>query len=131
MPKSKVDRLRGKRTHGKGNTKNKRGAGCKGGAGRAGSFKHKFTKYFPLLGKRKLVSPRLSAKVRVKTITLHDLNKYITDKDYIDLKEIGFGKILGTGNLSKAIKIKNAQVTKVAKEKIEKVGGVIEWVFMQ
>jgi large subunit ribosomal protein L15 len=126
MPKSKVDRLRGKRTHGKGNTKNQRGAGSKGGSGRAGSFKHKFSKYFTMLGKRKLISPRLHAKVRVKTITLNDLNKYIVDKETIDLKEIGFGKILGTGNLNKPVKIKNAQVTKIAKEKIEKAGGVIE-----
>jgi len=126
MPKSKVDRLRGKRTHGKGNTKNKRGAGCKGGAGRAGSFKHKFTKYYMTIGKRKILSPRLAPKVKLKTITLHDLNSYIKDKDFIDLKEIGFEKILGTGNLNKAIKIKNAQVTKIAREKIEKVGGVVE-----
>jgi len=126
MPKSKVDRLRGKRTHGKGNTKNQRGAGSKGGAGRAGSFKHKFSKYFPTIGKRKLLSPRLHAKTRVKTITLHDLNKYIVDKETIDLKTIGFEKILGTGTLNKPVKITNAQVTKIAKEKIEKAGGVIE-----
>ncbi len=126
MPKSKVDRLRGKRTHGAGNTKNKRGAGCKGGRGRAGSFKHKFTKYQVTIGKRKILSPRLSAKEKLKTITLHDLNKYLIDKDFIDLKEIGFQKILGTGNISKAVKIKNALLTKVAKEKIERAGGVIE-----
>lgn len=126
MSKSKVDRLRGKRTHGKGNTKNKRGAGCKGGRGRAGSFKHKFTKYYVVIGKRKLLTPRLRAKTKLKTITLHDLNKYLTDKDTLDLKEIGFEKILGTGNLEKAVKIKNAQVTKIAKKKIEDKGGVVE-----
>lgn len=126
MPKSKVDRLRGKRTHGKGNTKNKRGAGCKGGVGRAGSFKHKFTKYQVVIGKRKLLSPRLSAKRKLKTITLHDLNKYLINKDVIDLKEIGFDKVLGTGNIDKKITLKKAIVTKVAKDKIEKLGGVVE-----
>ncbi len=126
MSKSKVDRLRGKRTHGKGNTKNKRGAGCKGGAGRAGSFKHKFTKYYVMIGKRKLLSPRLRAKEKLRTITLHDLNKYLVNTDTIDLKEIGFDKILGTGNILKSIKVKNAILTKTAKEKIEKKGGVIE-----
>jgi len=126
MPKSKVDRLRGKRTHGKGNTKNKRGAGNQGGAGRAGSFKHKFTKYQVIVGKRKLVSPRLGPKDKPKAITLHDLNSYLLNKDVIDLKEIGFQKILGTGNLTKKVTIKNALVTKVAREKIEKLGGVIE-----
>lgn len=126
MPKSKVDRLRGKRTHGKGNTKNRRGSGSKGGVGRAGSFKHKFTKYHVVIGKRKLISPRLPAKKKLKTITLRDLNVYLKDKDVIDLKALGYEKVLGTGNLDKKITLKNAQVTKVAKQKIEKLGGVIE-----
>ncbi len=126
MPKSKVDRLRGKRTHGKGNTKNKRGAGNEGGAGRGGSFKHKVTKYQVVIGKRKLISPRLGPKVKLVTITLHDLNKYLKTSDTVDLKVLGFDKILGTGNINKKVIIKNAQVTKIAREKIEKLGGVIE-----
>ena len=51
----KKNKLRGNRTHGKGNTKNHRGAGSKGGRGRAGSHKHKFSKYYKTFGKHGFV----------------------------------------------------------------------------
>ena len=40
----------GERTHGHGDTKNRRGAGNRGGRGRAGSHKHKFSKYYATFG---------------------------------------------------------------------------------
>ena len=126
MSKSKVDRYRGNRSHGKGNTKNQRGGGSTGGKGRGGAFKQKFSRYAKLVGQRKKLKPRLSAKPRLKTITLNDLNKYITDNKEINLKDIGFQKILGTGQLNKPVVIKNAVVTVKAKEKIESAGGKVE-----
>jgi len=131
MSKSKVDRLRGKRTHGKGNTKNNRGGGSNGGRGRGGSFKHKFTKYAPLIGVRKLLKPRLKAKDRLEAITLTQLDLIIKDQTVIDLKQLGYDKILGTGNITKKVTIKNVKaITEVAKSKIEAIGGLIEWVFI-
>ncbi|MDP6704213.1 MAG: uL15 family ribosomal protein [archaeon] len=41
-------------------------------------------------------------------------------------KRLPVVKILGSGNLTKALNIKNVLVTKSAKEKIEKAGGSIE-----
>ena len=124
---SREDRLRGKRTHGKGNTKNSRGGGSNGGRGRAGSFKHKFTKYAPMVGKRKIIKPRLKGKLRLKTITLTQLDLIIKDQTLIDLKKLGYDKILGTGNVTKKINIKNVKsITAVAKSKIEALGGLIE-----
>jgi len=122
MGKTKVDRLRGKRTHGHGNTKNARGSGCTGGKGRAGSTKHKFTKYYVDFGKRITLKP----KKKIKTITLEALSEIIANKKEINLKELGYDKILGKGKLSKPIIIKNAILTKIAKEKIESIGGKIE-----
>ena len=122
MSKSKLDRLRGHRTNGKGNTKNKRGAGCKGGRGRAGSHKHKFSKYYMTFGIKK----RLNPKTKLKTITLEDLKLLAKDKKEINLSDFGFQKILGKGNITTPLIIKNAVLTKVAKEKIEKAGGRIE-----
>jgi large subunit ribosomal protein L15 len=122
MGKSKVDKLRGKRSHGKGNTKNNRGSGCKGGKGRAGSKKHKFTKYYLTFGIKK----RLCCKKTLKTINLVDLIPLVKDKTEINLKELGYDKILGKGEIKSAIKFKNALVTNLAKEKIEKAGGSIE-----
>ena len=47
----KKNKQRGERTHGHGNTKNKRGAGSRGGVGKAGSHKHKYSKYYDSFGK--------------------------------------------------------------------------------
>lgn len=122
MVKSKLDKLRGKRSHGRGNTKNGRGSGCKGGKGRAGSHKHKFSKYYVDFGVKK----RLKTKQNLKSINLRDLNPLIKDQKEIDLKKLGYDKILSKGNITKPIKFKNALATKSAKEKIEKAGGSVE-----
>jgi len=126
MVKRKIDRLRGKRTHGHGNTKNARGSGCTGGKGRAGSTKHKFTKYYVDFGQRIFLKP----KTKLKTITLEALSDMIKDKKEINLKELGYDKILGKGNITKPVVFNNALVTAVAKEKIEKAGGKVQWVFL-
>lgn len=122
MGRTKVDRLRGKRTHGHGNTKNARGSGCTGGKGRAGSTKHKFTKYYVDFGQRIFLKP----KEKLKTITLEALSELIKDKKEINLKALGYDKILGKGKLTKPVIIKNALATAIAKEKIESVGGKLE-----
>ena len=122
MGKRKIDRLRGTRTHGHGNTKNARGSGCTGGKGRGGSTKHKFTKYYVDFGKRVFLKP----KAKLKTITLEALSGMILDKKEINLKELGYDKILGKGNINKPVIFKNALATEIAKEKIEKAGGKIQ-----
>jgi len=127
MSKTKIDRLRGHRTHGKGNTKNHRGAGSKGGRGRAGSFKHKRTKFLPYANCNTKI--RFKAKTKLIEINLTDLEKLVGNNREIDLKKLGYDKILGSGNLTKALIIKNAKFTVTAKVKIEKAGGKIEWVF--
>jgi large subunit ribosomal protein L15 len=123
MSKRKIDRLRGQRTHGRGNTKNGRGGGCKGGKGRAGAFKHKRFTFYEVTSQPK---KRLHPKPKQKAITLDQLNFLIVDKKEIDLKEMGYDKILGSGNLTKPVVIKNAIVTQKAKQKIEAAGGKIE-----
>ena len=53
----KVNKQLGERTHGHGDTKNWRGSGNRGGVGRAGSHKHKFSKYWMTFGiKRRLAN---------------------------------------------------------------------------
>ena len=122
MSKRKIDRLRGNRNHGKGNTKNNRGSGCKGGKGRAGSFKHKFTKYYVTIGTKITQKP----KPKPRTINLGDLDLLVKNKTEINLKELGYDKILAKGKLTKKLIIKNAVATEKAKEQIEKMGGKIE-----
>lgn len=48
MPKKKVKKFRGSRTHGKGRNRRNRGVGCRGGRGNAGVHKHKYIKFIKL-----------------------------------------------------------------------------------
>ena len=101
----RVNKLRGKRFHGHGNTKNARGKGARGGMGRAGSHKHKFTSYWMTFG----VKVTLKPKPKPKALNLADfvrlLPKWIAEKRaerrggqvLVDGKKVGIGKILGRG----------------------------------
>ncbi len=127
----KKNKLRGKRHHGGGNTKNRRGAGGRGGVGRAGSHKHKFSKHYVDFG----VSVVLKPKPKPLAVNLDFVSDKI--KDWVSLgkvkvvdgffvidgKALGFGKILGKGFVSEKIRVVNCSVSKSAAEKIRKSGG--------
>lgn len=130
----KKNKLRGHRSHGKGDTKNRRGSGCKGGKGRAGSHKHKFSKYYATFGLKR----KLKSKIKKKTVNLEILENRIEElvkngaaekKDdvfVIDCKKAGIEKILGKGAITKKVQLLNVEVSAKAKEKIEKAGGSFE-----
>lgn len=138
--RNKKNRLRGQRTHGRGNTKNARGKGTKGGQGKAGSHKHLFSKYWQKFGKKGFKPKR---RIVFEEINLDDLNECInafkrkepsrlsecfSEENglvVIDLKERNF-KVLGNGSIEGKIILKNASLSKKAKEAIEKVGGRVE-----
>ena len=117
--KKKVYRMRGKRTHGGGASKNRRGKGSRK------TNKRTFTtniahvrKYEPWrINKRGFVS----AKKKERAVNLDWLNSK-ADKE-IDITTLGFGKVLGGGSLTRPLKIKAHTFSKKAKEKIEKAGG--------
>lgn len=127
----KKDKLRGQRTHGKGNTKNKRGAGSRGGRGRAGSHKHKYSKYYKTFGGKKQMKP----KKKPRALNLSELNSVLKelvekkkaeikgDEIFIDGKIAGIGKILSRGKIEKKLVLKNVKVSKKALEKITTAGG--------
>ncbi|WP_135828270.1 uL15m family ribosomal protein [Halorussus halobius] len=69
----KKRRQRGSRTHGGGSHKNRRGAGHRGGRGRAGRDKHEFHNYEPL-GKHGFDRPE-KVKDEVLTITVQKLDE--------------------------------------------------------
>jgi len=130
----KKNKLRGQRTHGGGGTKNRRGAGSRGGVGRAGSHKHKFSKYYLDFGvKRKLKAKEKEIAINLETIS-ENISEWLStgqakkENSIIVLngKLLGFGKVLGRGPLKEKIKIENASVTKKAQEKIVENGGIIE-----
>jgi large subunit ribosomal protein L15 len=124
----KKNKVRGERTHSKGDTKNNRGAGCRGGRGRAGSSKGKFCS-LARLDTRKY---RLKPKTKTKSISLGDLDnqieklvlkeKIVKDKDaYIIDSKSGFDKILSQGETDKKL-IVRINATKKAIAKITKKG---------
>ena len=124
MKRKKVVKLRGSQTHGYGAKKKHRGAGSRGGRGFAGSKKQKKTwiiKYrrdhigkfgFKSLKKRKLAaSPKI--------INLRNL----PPGKEVDLKKLGYDKVLGSGELHGPVTVKAKSFSKKAREKIEQTHG--------
>ncbi len=130
MKRKKLVKQRGHRTHGWGSPKKHRGAGSRGGRGHAGSKKHKrvwVAKNEPdRLGKRGFHSLRdKRVKARVRAINLRDLERIALKKGIkeINLKELGYDKLLGAGEISRKLIVKADMFSASAKEKIEKAGG--------
>lgn len=127
-------KYRGKsRTHGAGR-KARRGAGLKGGRGRAGANKHRFLQLQVLGGKH----PHLAAKPYGRTgftsksrtpedvtINVGDLAAKFPGATEIDLTEAGFTKLLGSGNIDAKVTVTVAKATDGAVSKIEAAGGSV------
>ena len=131
-------RRRGERTyHGK--SKRWRGKGSRGGRGKAGLDKHKWTytvKYAKEhFGKRGFKSIAKKKGLKPKAISLRNLNMLIEklEKDEklefengrikIDLIKLGYDKIIGGGKLEKPLTIITKMASEKAKLKIEEAGG--------
>lgn len=113
--------MRGSMTHGWGAKKKHRGKGSKGGKGYGGSTKHKrsyiYAKEPDHFGKRGF----FALKKKDKTINVGELEKIGGNE--IDLKAMGYDKLLSKGNMTMPLSIKVKRASKKAKEKIEKAGG--------
>jgi large subunit ribosomal protein L15 len=59
----------------------------------------------------------------IKTINVGELDKF--KEENIDLKKLGYGKLLGKGNVDRKFKVVINKFSSQAKEKIEKAGGQI------
>lgn len=127
-PERQKSKFLGRRRFGRGNVKNRRGSGNKGGRGAAGLHKHKFTwvtkndpTYF---GKHGFSRPNRKS---VDIINLYEIENRIK-QGTLEKKGDGFyfefdGKILSTGDLSKAVTIKARAWSKNVEEKVKKSGG--------
>ena len=131
----KIRKKRGSRTHGWGRVGQHRGGGQRGGHGKAGFKKHKWTyviKYEPdYFGKKGFTSPK-SLKRKVNAInagTLDEIAEKLSTKKegklFIDLESLGYTKLLGTGKVTKPLTVKVPSCSKSAAEKIEEAGGQI------
>ena len=142
--RKKFSRMRASHTHGGGAKKKRRGSGHRGGFGMAGSGKRADQKKPTILklygneyfGKHGFKRPG-KVVVRIKAINISDiernlelyLSKNLVSKEnnvyILDLKKLGYNKIIGAGNIYNKYKV-IGRVSKKARDKIEKLGGIIE-----
>ncbi len=132
----KTCKQRGSRTHGWGAGKRHRGKGSRAGTGFAGAGKRgqqKMTMYLAQGGKRvigykgmRLFRREKPAKVinlgeidaRIEKWASENLVKKEKDTYIIDLKSLGYDKVLGTGELSHKVKIIADSFSESAKKKL-------------
>lgn len=132
----KIRKLRGSRTCGWGRVGQHRKSGMRGGFGRAGRHKHKWSwvlRYEPdYFGKRGFKSPMQKTKVKLKEINIGELRdlldkfgkaEIVEGKPVIDLPSLGYGKLLGGGHIDLPVLVKTHDYTELAVEKIKKAGG--------
>ncbi|OAQ51721.1 50S ribosomal protein L15 [Natrinema mahii] len=137
---SKKRRQRGSRTHSGGSHKNRRGAGHRGGRGRAGRSKHEFHNYEPK-GKHGFKRPH-DIRETVAEIDVQKLDEdailYVaedlaeeTDGGYAldardiveDGHEVDKVKVLGSGQVRNELTVTADAFSDAAEEKLEAAGG--------
>ena len=135
----KIRKLRGSRTHGWGISGQHRGGGMRGGHGKAGFFKHKWTyvlRYdLPRKGKHGFKS--LSKGRKLSAVNVRELDEIVDKllaegkakekggKIKIDLSALGCEKLLGGGKISRPLEIKVMDCSDSAMKKVEEAGGSI------
>jgi large subunit ribosomal protein L15 len=136
MPVNKRSKYRGSRTCGGGTHKNRRGAGNRGGRGRAGHRDHRFSHY--LLygeihnGKNGFYNQTMSV---MRVLSIGEIDQMAPsllaggkatregDAIAINADQIGIDKILGSGKVTLKMIITARAFSAQAKSKIEAMGG--------
>jgi len=136
--KRKVRKKRGSRTHGYGQVGQHRGEGQRGGHGKVGFHKHKWTytvKYDPdrftkhgfTPHRRKEVNAINIGKLDEQISNLIDSKQAEKTKDgvKVNLNFLGYDKLLGKGEVTHPLIVQIDSWSKSAAEKIEESGGKI------
>lgn len=130
-------KFRGSRTCGGGTHKNRRGAGNRGGKGKAGGCKHHFVRAMMRgysYGKHGFnLPPEVSKDVSIVNVgELDELSVYLAEEGlarfedgayHINLKDLGIEKVLGSGRVTKNLVVTSGVFSATAREKIESAGG--------
>lgn len=138
-----VKKFRGSRTCGGGTHKNRRGAGNRGGKGRAGDNKHHFVKFYLSgfrRGKRGFKRPS-TAERGIAAINVSELEQLVhtlvasgAPSDVVsaeggllrvNVSALGFDKVLGTGRVNTPMRVVARRFSASAIEKIEAAGGEV------
>jgi len=122
----KIRKFRGTRTVGYGRIGQHRDSGSKGNR-KVGRHKHLWSKivttepnYF---GKHGFTSPQSKHRVE-STINLHKLDQMAKTSE-INLTELGYTKLLGTGKITRALTIQVPSASKTAAQKVQEAGGKV------
>jgi len=139
--RKKRSRIRAaKPTSGHGHKKKNRGAGHRGGRGKAGSGKRGSTNLMQLTSGKDFLGKHgfTSLKNKEKTINLSEIQKSLfglvdeglikktKDVYEIDLIKLGYDKLLSKGNITYKLNIKVKKATPNAVSRVEKAGGKVE-----
>ena len=129
----KIRKKRGSRTQGYGRVGQHRKSGSKGRR-KAGRHKHGWSyvhRYEPDYFKKKRLKS-LTDKSKIRIINLKELEEIALQKVSnkkkkitLDLEEMGYDKLLGTGKISIPVSVKISAWSEDAQKKIEAVGGEI------
>lgn len=127
---------RGSRTHGKGSQKKGRGAGNRGGRGRAGAWNHE---KFPVERKGKYGFKRPQAvKEDVSVVNVGQIDESVealvadglaeeSGEGYrVDLSDFGVDKLLGSGQVRNELHLVVEDASESAVDKVEDAGGEVE-----
>lgn len=136
MPVNKRSKYRGSRTCGGGTHKNRRGAGNRGGRGRAGQRDHRFSHFYLKgeisNGKHGFVN---KTSVRVSALDIGEIDQMAEallreglatqegDLIALDVTELGIDKVLGGGKVTHKMSISAREFSERARAKIEEMGG--------
>lgn len=136
--RSKKSRNRGSTTHGQGHGKKNRGAGNRGGRGGSGIGKrsgHKKPSFMQEDGEYGSSGFTPPSQDDSDVINLEDIEERLPtyleeglideedDMYVLDVSELGYDKVLGSGGISEAMRIKADNFSSSAKERIEEAGG--------
>ncbi len=138
MSKEKTKKFRGSRTCGGGTTKNRRGAGNRGGRGKCGENKHHASLAQKLgyqRGHQKGFTRPLKMLRDVSIVNVGELDELasqlvddgfaeLSDDVYnINLSNLDIEKVLGSGKVSKKLAVTAQEFSATARSKIEEAGG--------
>jgi large subunit ribosomal protein L15 len=135
LPSNKRSKYRGSRTCGGGTHKNRRGGGSRGGRGFAGGCKHHFVRYYlegRTFGKNGFFHDQGSdpatidvgaLEIMAEALLTRGLAKLEGDTLTVDAKAIGVEKILGSGRVTRKMKVSAEAFSEAAKKKLEALGG--------
>jgi large subunit ribosomal protein L15 len=135
MPSNKRSKYRGSRTCGGGTHKNRRNGGSRGGRGFAGGCKHHFVRYYLMgrtYGKDGFSHDQRSDPATIDVGALEiiadgllakGLAKLDGDILTVDAQAIGVAKVLGSGRVTRKMKVSAEAFSESAKKKLEATGG--------